>query len=75
MKKRNLNILASLVIALALTGCNESEVDKITLIGQDKRLLRASTKPSLKNEHQTSKPSLCSIKLRLKARSRIPLVD
>lgn len=32
MKKRNLNILASLVIALALTGCNESEVDKITLI-------------------------------------------
>ena len=31
MKKRNLNILASLVIALALTGCNESEVDQITL--------------------------------------------
>ena len=34
MNKRNLNILASLVIMLALTGCNESEIDKITLIGE-----------------------------------------
>ncbi|EDH7534897.1 hypothetical protein ACV4JM_003714 [Salmonella enterica subsp. enterica serovar Altona] len=44
MKKRNLNILASLVIALALTGCNESEVDKITLIGQDKKALESQYK-------------------------------
>lgn len=44
MKKRNLNILASLVIALALTGCNESEIDKITLIGQDKNALESQYK-------------------------------
>lgn len=31
--------------------------------------------PTLKNEPQTSKPSLCSIKQRLKVRNRIPPVD
>lgn len=52
MKKRNLNILASLVIALALTGCNESEVDKITLIGQDKNvgLIEFSTEDCVRSE-------------------------
>lgn len=44
MKKRNFTILTSLIIALALTGCNESEVDKITLIGQDKNALESQYK-------------------------------
>lgn len=44
MKKRNFTILTSLIIAFTLTGCNESEVDKITLIGQDKNSLESQYK-------------------------------
>jgi hypothetical protein len=50
MKKRNLNILASLVIALALTGCNESEIDKITLIGRDKSDLAQNYKAQFQEQ-------------------------
>ncbi|ENB9940635.1 TPA: hypothetical protein ACIELX_005143 [Escherichia coli] len=52
MNKRNLNILASLVIMLALTGCNESEIDKITLIGRDKSDLAQNYKAQF--QEQTS---------------------
>lgn len=50
MKKRNLNILASLVIAFALTGCNESEIDKITLIGRDKSDLAQNYKAQFQEQ-------------------------
>ena len=33
--------LTSLVVAFALTGCNESDIDKITLIGKDKSALES----------------------------------
>ncbi|HBB7107631.1 TPA: hypothetical protein IG240_004844, partial [Escherichia coli] len=50
MNKRNLNILASLVIMLALTGCNESEIDKITLIGRDKSDLAQNYKAQFQEQ-------------------------
>lgn len=50
MNKRNLNTLASLVIMLALTGCNESEIDKITLIGRDKSDLAQNYKAQFQEQ-------------------------
>lgn len=39
-----LNIVTSLIIAFTLTGCNESEIDKITLIGKDKSSIESQYK-------------------------------
>ena len=48
MKKCHLNIFASLIIALTLTGCNESEIDELTLIGKDKSELEQNYKAQFK---------------------------
>lgn len=72
MNKRNLNTLASLVIMLALTGCNESEIDKITLIGRDKSDLAQKTiKPSSKSKHPVLRYSLFKIKMHRMNRNHI----
>ena len=39
MKNRSFNIIASIAMALMLTGCNQSEIDKLSLIGDDKSYL------------------------------------
>ncbi|MCO8160428.1 hypothetical protein NI782_24815, partial [Escherichia coli] len=39
MKNRSFNIIASIAMALMLTGCNQSEIDKLSLIGEDKSYL------------------------------------
>lgn len=71
MNKRNLNILASLVIMLALTGCNESEIDKITLIGRDKSDLAQNYKTQFKSKHPVLRYSLFKIKMHRMNRNHI----
>lgn len=71
MNKRNLNILASLVIMLALTGCNESEIDKITLIGRDKSDLAQNYKAQFKSKHPVLRYSLFKIKMHRMNRNHI----
>ncbi|HGT5787140.1 TPA: hypothetical protein ACM381_004098 [Escherichia coli] len=39
MKNRSFNIIASIAMALMLTGCKQSEIDKLSLIGEDKSYL------------------------------------
>lgn len=53
MKNRSFNIIASIAMALMLTGCNQSEIDKLSLIGEDKSYLEEQDEATFEKRTQT----------------------